>query len=345
MSRRHDKHRDKFSKKLASDNQGLRFATPEIVAQYRARRLKTDVLADISCGVGGQTIFFAKECRKVYAVDIDPKKIELAKTNCAIYDVDNVEFIVGDALDERVVARISDADIIFSDPARPPSEDMRTLSNLSPSIDDVMQTYSMTRNFAFEVPPQLPPERIGFECEKEYLSLNGKLNRLTLYFGDLAKGDRCAVTLPEYARLCAESESARTHDADTYPTTDSLLAYAYDIEPSVIKAGLLGRFVDQLGCDCLVHNTDTKRMLITSDTLFDSPFIKHRYKHHRTVDASYHDVNLILRTMGVKKATLRMEVDPAEYWDVRKRIERNLSGDMPVQLFGKEGCISILEVL
>jgi len=342
MSRRHNKHRDKFSKTLESDAHGLRFATPEIVAQYRARRLKTDVIADISCGIGGQTIFFAKECKKVYAIDIDPEKIELAKINCALYEVDNVEFIVGDALSEDVINQIGDADIIFSDPARPSFEDMRSLANLTPSIDDVMQAYTMTKNFAFEVPPQLTPERIGHDyenCEKEYLSLGGKLNRLTLYFGDLAKGDRCAVTLPECASFCSKSKMA----IDTYSVTDSLLAYAYEIEPSVIKAGLLGEFMDTLGCTCLVRNIDNKRMLVTSDTLLESPFIKLRYKHHQTVDASYGEVNTILHKMGAKKATLRMEIDPEIYWDVRNRIERDLSGDISVQLFGKEGCISILE--
>lgn len=356
MSRRHNKHRDKFSKTLESDAHGLRFATPEIVAQYRARRLKTDVLADISCGIGGQTIFFAKECKKVYAIDIDPEKIELAKKNCALYDVDNVEFITGDALSENVINQISDADIIFSDPARPPFEDMRSLSNLTPSIDDVMQAYTMTKNFAFEVPPQLTPERIGHayeNCEKEYLSLGGKLNRLTLYFGDLAKGDRCAVTLPECASFCSKSKKGVEGEDEatdaTYPkaadtsVTDSLLAYAYEIEPSVIKAGLLGEFIDTLGCKCFVHNIDNKRMLVTSDTLLESPFIKLRYKHHQTVDASYGGVNAILHKIGAKKATLRMEINPDIYWNVRNRIERDLSGDISVQLFGKEGCISILE--
>ncbi|MCK5660830.1 MAG: methyltransferase domain-containing protein, partial [Methanosarcinales archaeon] len=330
MSRRHNKHRDKFSKPLETDAHGLRFATPEIVAQYRARRLKTDVLADISCGIGGQTIFFAKECKKVYAIDIDPEKIEMAKKNCALYGVDNVEFITGDALSEDVIKQVSDADIIFSDPARPPFEDMRSLSNLTPSIDDVMQAYTMIKNFAFEVPPQLTPQRIediGQYCEKEYLSLNGKLNRLTLYFGDLAKGNRCAVTLPESASLCSKSKmsieveddttgATDPNDANAYPVTDSLLAYAYEIEPSVIKAELLGEFIDTLGCMCLVRNIDNKRMLMTSDTLLKSPFIKLRYKHHQTVDASYNDVNTILHRIGAKKATLRMEIDPEIYWDV-----------------------------
>ncbi|WP_269850008.1 hypothetical protein [Methanosarcina horonobensis] len=45
-------------------------------------------------------------------------------------------------------------------------------------------------------PHQMPPERIPFDCEKEYISLDGQLNRLTLYFGGLKQYDRLAVALP-----------------------------------------------------------------------------------------------------------------------------------------------------
>ncbi|WP_243684043.1 hypothetical protein [Methanosarcina barkeri] len=42
----------------------------------------------------------------------------------------------------------------------------------------------------------MPPERIPFDCEKEYISLDGQLNRLTLYLGGLKQYDRMAVALP-----------------------------------------------------------------------------------------------------------------------------------------------------
>jgi predicted RNA methylase len=108
-----DKHTIKFTKPVVSDKEGLQLATPEIVAKYIAKRLKTDIIADLGCGIGGQVIFFAKECRKVYAVERNPQKLEYAKQNCRLYDVNNVEFIPGDALSEKVKAKICDADIIF----------------------------------------------------------------------------------------------------------------------------------------------------------------------------------------------------------------------------------------
>ena len=72
--------------------------------------------------------------------------------------------------------------MVFSDPFRPPEEDERQVSSLEPGIPNVLLAYKeKTNHFSFEVPPQIPPDRIPFDCEKEYISLDGQLNRLTLY--------------------------------------------------------------------------------------------------------------------------------------------------------------------
>ena len=115
----------KFSKPVFTCGEGVRFATPEVVARYRAWRLRTGVLADISCGIGGQAVCFAEECNRVYGVDIDGERLECARRNAGVYGVDNITFIEGDALSPQVVEQVADAEIIFSDPARPAEEDVR----------------------------------------------------------------------------------------------------------------------------------------------------------------------------------------------------------------------------
>ena len=136
-----DKHTIKFTKPIISNKEGLQLSTPEIVAKYIARRLKTDTIADLGCGIGGQVIFFSRECNKVYAVERNPEKLEYAKENCRLYGVDNVEFILGDALSPEIKEKVSGSDIIFSDPARPFSEKERTLENLEPSIPEIIKIY------------------------------------------------------------------------------------------------------------------------------------------------------------------------------------------------------------
>ncbi|MGM0770623.1 MAG: methyltransferase domain-containing protein, partial [Halobacteriota archaeon] len=224
----------KFDNRIKADDDGLRFATPEVVASYRARRLKCKTIADISCGIGGQTIFFAKECEKVYAIEIDPVKIEFARKNCKRYNLDNVEFICGDALSEEVIEQVPKIDVLFSDPARPPAEDKRLITSLKPGIPEVLSAYGeKTNNFAFEVPPQMTPDRITFDCEKEYLSLNGQLNRLNLYFGDIKTCERSAISLPSGERIDSNNPTAGII------TTEHIGKFACEPEPSVIKAELL----------------------------------------------------------------------------------------------------------
>jgi len=324
------KNKVKFTKPISSDHDGLRFATPEIVAKYRARRLKCDVLADISCGIGGQTIFFAKECKKVYAIEIDPVKIEHAKKNCQLYGVDNVEFICGDALDPEVINKLPELDVVFSDPARPPKEKSRLLSSITPSLEDMIGAYSSrTKGFVFEVPPQLTPERIPFDCEMEYLSLNGKINRLTLYFNHLKKCNRSAVTLPSGESLCGSG----TGDI---PESEIMKKFAYEPEPSVVKAELLPEIAEKMSKGenkAYLFRIDSKRVLITSDEKLKCPLLKNQYTVLAETKVSVEDINRKLKELNAKNALIRGKIDPDNYWNLRNSIEAGLNGDKAIHLY------------
>lgn len=325
-----------FDKRMKADNDGIRFATPEVVAKYRAKRLKCKTIADISCGIGGQTIFFAKECEKVYAIEIDPKKIEYAERNCERYGLDNVEFICGDALSEDVIDQIPKLDVLFSDPARPPSEDERRLSSLQPGIPKVLEAYSkITNNFAFEAPPQLTPERIQFDCEKEYLSLDGQLNRLNLYFGDIKTCDRSAVALPAEARIDSE------HKRSELSITNKIQAYACEPEPSVIKAELLPELANALiennTTDVQLFEIDQKRSLFTSEEPLDHPLAKNNYEIKYVTEMDAKIINSLLKKDSVGTVILRAGIKPEKYWDIRKEVENGLTGNRTVHLFAKGG--------
>lgn len=149
--------KDKFSKdNLWMDLEGLRYATHEIVAEYRAKRVKPKSIADVSCGIGIQLIFFAKHAEEACAVDIDEKKLFYAMKNAEVYGVkEKIKFILGDSLSKEVVDQI-DADIIFSDPARPPEMPERNLEDLLPSPLAIYNIYRhKTDSFIFDLPPQI----------------------------------------------------------------------------------------------------------------------------------------------------------------------------------------------
>ena len=325
-----DKRTIKFTRPIASNKEGLQLSTPEIVAAYIAKRLKTDIIADLGCGIGGQVIFFARECKKVYAVERNPEKLEYAKKNCELYGVKNVEFILADALEKSTIEKVSDANIIFSDPARPLSEKERTLSNLEPPITEILKLYSgITPELAFHAPPQMPPLRIALDCECEYLSLNGQLNRLTLYFGALKECERSAVVLPGEARLLSSDAVAIK--------SGELKDYVHEPEPSVVKAELLNELAHDLAekdDDIFFYKGDAKRTLLTSSKLIGSPFFKDSY---RVVGRTENDVSIIkelLKSKNAGRVVLRFDIEPERYWDVRKELESGLSGSRTLHVFG-----------
>lgn len=325
-----DKHTIKFTKRIASNEEGLQLATPEIVARYIAKKLKTDILADLGCGIGGQVIFFAKECRKVYAVERNPEKLEFARQNCKLYDVDNVDFIQGDALSEEIKEKVSDASIIFSDPARPISEKKRTLENLEPPISEIIKIYSdVTPDLAFHAPPQMPPERIVLDCEREYLSLHGQLNRLTLYFGSLKSCDKSAVVLPEEEKLCFSGAQNIKKS--------SLSNYVYEPEPSIVKAGLLNELAKVLSKDDKIvffYTGDNRRILLTSPVLIETPFFKDKFCVIQRTGQDMSKLRDILIKERARNVVLRFDIEPQKYWETRKMLENGLSGTRTLHVFG-----------
>ena len=337
-----------FEKPLHGDKESLRFATPEPIARYRAQRLRCKTLADISCGIGGQTVFFAQQCEFVYAVEIDPKKIEYAKQNCEMYGLNNVKFICGDALDPKVIEQIPAVDVVFSDPFRPAEEAERHVSNLEPGIPSVLSAYrEKTGNFAFEAPPQMPPERIPFDCEKEYISLDGQLNRLTLYFGWLKQYDRLAVALPAYEGLVSKNGLL-----PQIRETEKMKLCAYEPEPSVVAAGLLPEMVEsmvQIAGPIMgtfeLFKVDKKRLLLTSDALIKQSMIKHHYLVLRVCPFEPKEINKLLKDRNIGSVVLRAGVKPEDYWEVRNEVEHGLEGKKTVHLFVKNDTAILCEVL
>lgn len=96
----HQRYRlfSKFDDGIKLDYESWFSVTPEKIAEHIARRCEgARLIIDGFCGVGGNAIQFTKSCNRVVAIDIDEKKIEMAKHNAQIYGVENkIEFICGD---------------------------------------------------------------------------------------------------------------------------------------------------------------------------------------------------------------------------------------------------------
>lgn len=318
-------------KKLKVTPEALRWATPEIIADYRAQRLKCKLLADLGCGLGFQAFSFAKFCEKVIAVEKDPQKLKLAQENAKILGLKNIEFIEGDILDEKVIKKLKGVETIFCDPSRLPEEKERKITTILPSIPQLLEKYSLiTFKIALEFPPQI--KEIPFDCEKEYLSLNGELNRLTLYFGGLKRSERSAVVLPAGEILRAGKEAV-------LKKTKKLGTYLYEVDPAVVKAELLGELSQKTGA---LYYSKEKAVFSTSNKKIKSPFFKNLFKVLGTTVFEEKRILDLLKTQGAGKVTLRFRLKPEEYWKIRNRWEKPLKGTKVVSVFrlGKEAIIA-----
>lgn len=101
-----------FDEGIQIDEEGWYSVTPEVIAEHIAleakaiaetyRETEADelIVLDAFCGVGGNTIQFAKQFDRVVAVDLDAGRLEMAKHNAEIYGVaDRITFIHADAFE------------------------------------------------------------------------------------------------------------------------------------------------------------------------------------------------------------------------------------------------------
>ncbi|CDW56642.1 trimethylguanosine synthase [Trichuris trichiura] len=188
----------RYEEGVLIDEESWFSVTPEAIAVHIAKRCACDTIVDAFCGVGGNTIQFARYCRRVIAIDIDPVKIKCARRNAEIYGVsDRIEFLCADFF---VVAPHLDADVVFLSPpwGGPNYQLSSTFSILKM---DAMQNHSIfrvasviTRNIVYFVPRNssicdiLELAGKGAVVEVEQNFLNGKLKTVTIYFGNIAKG-------------------------------------------------------------------------------------------------------------------------------------------------------------
>ncbi|PLW12559.1 hypothetical protein PCANC_18128 [Puccinia coronata f. sp. avenae] len=210
----------KFDEGIKMDKESWYSVTPEAIAKQTAARARCKVIVDGFCGAGGNAIQFAFTCDKVIAIDKDPNKIKLARSNAAVYGVAHkIEFICADFLGwmaQLSSAQIASIDVVF---LSPPWGGMDYLKPSGPNVSDSGHYYKLnqlepidgfelfkrarkvTERIIFYLPRHmdlkdlarlahlLPPSSDNphphFAMEVEENWMNEKCKALTVYFGSL----------------------------------------------------------------------------------------------------------------------------------------------------------------
>jgi hypothetical protein len=299
----------------------LRFCTNRHVAGYRASRLKCGKIVDIGCGIGIQAIAFANVCGRVVAIDTDYRKLDYAKANAEFAGVENIEFMHADAIDALV--KLKKADVVFWDPERPEGESERSLDSLKPSFEELLSAArKITESVVVELPPQIGRSKLKQDCEFEYISVDGKLNRLCVYFGKLKRCEVSVVALPSGERLEYGAVAAKAARSEKFSD------YLYEIDPAMVKAGVVESFVFSIKGASIVEFGC--KSYITSGQLVKSAFLK-PYKVLAALPVD--DVKDFLVKKRFGRAVPHGSIDEKRYSLLRRKLESGLQGDASAHVF------------
>lgn len=95
------------------DEYGLFALTPRCFSEPILRRIKGDTIVDACCSVGGMSIALAETGKRVIAVELDTRRIKLARKNATLFEVSHrIEFVNEDVL--RALPQL-DFDTVFFD--------------------------------------------------------------------------------------------------------------------------------------------------------------------------------------------------------------------------------------
>lgn len=313
-SRATDKYGD-FADSMLFTKAGLEQASRLCVAQLHAQRfLNAGVthVTDLGCGIGSESIAFLRSGMNIFAVEIDPFTAQLAHHNLAQVDsVATYEVVTGDA--ESLALPVLGG--VFIDPARRTAGHRNTQRLVSP--DD----YSPSLNFAFELAkqsptgiklgPGFPRELIPVEAEAQWVSVEGQLVEMGLWFGASSRDgikrsaliiSDCKAAQPTHHELVSSGDAP---DVGTRPLGE----YLYEPNGAVIRARLIGLLAEQLGAGMLSDGI----AYLTSDHPVASPFAQ-GFRIIEKLSAREKDLKRALAERDIGKLEIKkrgVDVDPA----------------------------------
>ncbi|SEM90758.1 class I SAM-dependent methyltransferase [Cryobacterium sp. TMT1-3] len=301
-----------FAERMLFTEAGLEQATRLRVAALHAGRFAglaaalghPPRVADLGCGIGGDAMALAAMDLPVVAVDADEVTATVASFNLAPFP--NASALQADA--ETV--HLADFDAVWLDPARRTSGHSNT-TRLTRSED-----YSPSLDFAYLLASRLPlgmklgpghdRDQIPVDAEAQWVSVDGQLVEMGLWFGALARPGirRSALLLTEGGA----HELTAGADSDDAPVGE-LGSYVYEPDGAVIRARLIGDLARSLDARMLSESI----AYLTNDTLTPTPFASaFRVLETLPFDEKKLRLALLERRIGTLEIKKRgVAVDPA----------------------------------
>jgi len=255
------------AEKMYFTREALEQATPWEVAKTRAKRFAGfRRIFDFGCSVGSDSLALAASA-PVIGVELDPLRTAMACQNSKALGVD-AEFLQADLerLPFDLTGKFLQGSAIFFDPAR--RQDHRrvfSVEDYQPALSIIEQWLPHVPSLGVKVSPAVKlPELERYDCEIEFISLEGNLKEAVLWFGPLKTAERRATLLSggEMVTMTAPIQSSLPISAP--------LAYIYEPDASILRAGL----VQALGTELGAAQLDPEIAYLTADKYVQHPFVR-----------------------------------------------------------------------
>jgi hypothetical protein len=190
-------------------------------------------VADLGCGIGSESIALAAIDLEVIAVELDEVTAACAAYNLAPFENARVENTDVTAID------LNEFEAQFFDPARRELGTGREKATrkfdptqFSPNFDWVLEQ-ARNRPTGIKVGPGHPHEAVPEDAEAQWVSVNGDLVELSLWFGSLARAGvaRSALLLANGQRFELQSSDPQPAHAELREIGD----YVFEPDNAVVR--------------------------------------------------------------------------------------------------------------
>lgn len=315
---------------------GLEQATRLVVAAHHARRYRSagiEHVADLTCGIGADAMAMVAMGLRVLAVDADETTAALATVNLRAFPEAVVRH--GDGLAVDLAAEGVDG--VYADPARRTAGGSRVHdpTAYSPPLDAVLAVRERVPALGLKLGPGVPHHALPEDAEAQWVSVDGDVVELGLWFGPLAPAGpgRSALLLgaggPAVLRAAESGGTGGTGGSGTadrtHPPVGPVGAYLYEPDGAVIRAGL----VAEVAAEVQGRLLDRTIAYVTSDALHPTRYAT-AYRVLDNLPFGLKRLRAYLRERDVGSVTIKKRGTAVVPEQLRRQLD--LRGSLPATI-------------
>lgn len=274
---------------------GLQQASDPYIRLYRTQNSAGLRVLDVCCGIGTDSIAFAKAGAVVHGIDYDEARIAIAQYNASILDLD-IQFTIADV---TLFTDMQDYDLLFFDPARRDAQGKRLYD-----VEQYLPPLSLIDDWqAGQVMVKISPGVDLRQLERyrgtvEFISTKGDLKEAVLHRSQSSALIATKIEKSDIQRWENRGEVVSV-------PIDVPSGYLCEPDPSILRAKLVEHLTESLNG----HMLDKTIAYFCTDELPESTWIR-AWKIREWLPFNLKKLRVRLRAMDVGTVTVKKRGSP-----------------------------------